>query len=156
MNLRKKMNRFNLLKKENNLTTFRFILFSIITFGIYNVVWFYKRNKLIQNMLGIKIVSDIYVIILIILNVDLFFVDVISMLYKNNLFEIISNILLFVTAIMFFIWANCARKVLTYYCWGEYNIKPKTKPVYAIIFGVFYINYLINSLGKINKPDISK
>ncbi|MWN31038.1 DUF4234 domain-containing protein [Gilliamella sp. Pra-s54] len=48
------MNRFNFLKQKNNLTTFRFILFSIITLGIYNVVWFYKRNKLIQNTLGVK------------------------------------------------------------------------------------------------------
>ncbi|WP_370516472.1 DUF4234 domain-containing protein [Gilliamella sp. Pra-s60] len=53
-NSRKKMNRFNFLKQKNNLTTFRFILFSIITLGIYNVVWFYKRNKLIQNTLGVK------------------------------------------------------------------------------------------------------
>ncbi|SCB98153.1 hypothetical protein GA0061080_10148 [Gilliamella intestini] len=150
------MNRLNFLKQENNLTTFRFVLFSIITLGIYSVVWFYKRNKLIQNALGVKIVSDIYVIILIILNVVLFCADVISILYENNLFEITSNILFFVSVVMFSIWANCARSVLTYYCWGEYNIKPKTKSVYAVILGVFYINYLINALGKINKPDISK
>lgn len=141
------MNAIVELKKANNLSTFKFIIWTLITLGIYQLVWIYRVNKSIKKLLGVEVKSNAYIMTLIMLYFAPFFIALIgvitALVYLKNFNDIIDFIGLF----MWIEWANVARYVLTYYCLGEYNIKLKTKFFYVIIFNIFYINYLINYLG---------
>ena len=142
-----KMNTFVELKKENNLSTFKFILWTLITFGIYQFVWIYRVNKSIKKLLGVEVKSNAYIITLIILNYSPFFIALIGIITSLAFLESVNSIIDFIAFFILIEWVNFARYVLTYYSLGEYNIKLKTKSFYIIIFNIFYINYLINYLG---------
>ncbi|OCG00812.1 DUF4234 domain-containing protein [Gilliamella sp. wkB112] len=135
------------LKKENNLSTFKFIIWSLITIGIYQLVWVYRVNKSIKKLLGVEVKSNAYIETIIILYFAPFFIALIGVITAIFYLKNLNNIIDYIGLFMWIEWANFARYVLTYYCLGEYNIKLKTKSFYVIIFNVFYINYLINYLG---------
>lgn len=135
------------LKKANNLSTLKFIFFSIVTLDIYELVWIYQTNQSINKRLGVKVKSQSYIILLSVLVTISFLDNVLSLLELNNPFEKFNNIIDIIKYLMFVEWSNYARYVLTYYCLGEYNLNVKTKSFYMILFNIYYINYLINFLG---------
>ncbi|GAA5106222.1 hypothetical protein GCM10023211_05750 [Orbus sasakiae] len=51
------------LKQENNLTTFHFVLLSIFTLDLYELLWIYKTNKTISNKTKIVVTGTQYPII---------------------------------------------------------------------------------------------
>lgn len=140
------MKNIDLLKQENNLKTFLFFLLAIVTLGLYELLWMYNTNKLIKRLTGIKVTSNCFVIVLFsITGWGLFFSGFSDV---NSPFYFLANILAMIAWFMSVTWSNAAKNALIYHCLGKYNLKLKTNTFYVVIFNVFYINYIINSLGK--------
>lgn len=137
------MKDIDLLKQENNLKTFTFILLSIVTLGGYDLLWIYNTNKSINRFTGMKVVSNFFVVVLLSFTAWswLFgcYTDIPYFPFLNTIFSLISFI-------MTIVWSNAAKNALIYHCMAKYNLKLKTNNFYIVIFNVLYINYIINSL----------
>ncbi|MCX8727067.1 DUF4234 domain-containing protein [Gilliamella sp. B2838] len=142
------MRDIDLLKQENNLKTFTFILLSIVTLGVYDLLWIYNTNKSINRFTGMKVVSNFFVVVLLSFTAWswLFacYTDIPYFPFLNTIFSLISFI-------MTIVWSNAAKNALIYHCMGKYNLKLKTNNFYIVIFNVLYINYIINSLDNSNR-----
>jgi len=143
------MRDIDLLKKENNLKTFQFLLLSLLTLGLYDYVWIHRMNKLIKQIIGMKVVPNYYFIIL--LSVTAWGGFFYNSFDINSIFYILGTILMIISFMMSVVWANKVKNILIYHCLGQYNINIKTNSFYIIIFNVLYINYIINSQGKIKE-----
>ncbi|WP_392553391.1 DUF4234 domain-containing protein [Orbus wheelerorum] len=143
------MRDIDFLKQDNNLTTFHFLLLSLLTLGLYDYVWMYKMNKSINQIIGMKVVSNYFIIIL--LSAAAWGSLLNNSFAINSIFYFIGTIFIIISFIMSVVWANKAKNTLIYHCLGQYNMNVKTNNFYIVIFNIFYINYIINSLSDIKK-----
>lgn len=143
------MQDIDLLKQKPRLRTFDFILLSIITLGLYDLIWIYNNNKFISKLTGITVTNTHFLIILLSTTAWGSLLD--SAPEENFHFHLIGGVLTITSYIMTIIWSNNARVALTYHCLGQYNFKLKTTSFYILIFNVFYINYVLNSLRKLDE-----
>ncbi|WP_085102698.1 DUF4234 domain-containing protein [Desulfovibrio gilichinskyi] len=144
------MNDINQLKNRINTKTLNFLLLTIVTFGIYPLMWIHKNHNIISEVTKISIFKDSYTIIMAVcVGLESFAgFDI-----QIDLLLIIPEVVLGVFYVMF---SLNARKALQAYALNEYKIKLKMNYLYTIIFSAYYINYCINDLpNDLNKSQLS-
>ncbi|WP_318521225.1 DUF4234 domain-containing protein [Photobacterium leiognathi] len=128
------------LKSVTNIGTFKLLLLSCITGGIYLLMWMYRNQARLNAILGQNIVADKFIIGL---GVALYWSGVASG-SGNPVTLMINVIALIAYAVMYVMWAFKMRKALQHYAVTQYHFKFKMNGFYTCIFTIFYINYCIN------------
>lgn len=119
-----------------------FILLSVVTFGLYPLMWLYRNLHVINNITRSKITSDSFVVWIAVcagMNTLIITMNDLSLMPLSWIFSGI-------TAIMYTVWGFKARKVLQDYARNEFQFELKIKTIYLLLFPVPYINYCINDL----------
>jgi len=145
------------LKDKINTKTLHFVLLSLVTYGIYTVLWLYKNYRLIDTTTKIKTANDNFILwIAICFGLSLWvhelpgiFADV--DFFYGRFYDVTSIILSFITEAFYILWAFKAKTALEEYALNDYKLDLKLNPVYLLIFNTFYINYCINDL-----PDVQR
>ncbi len=139
----------SILKKEVNTKTLNFVLLSIATLGIYNLMWLFKNNSKFEEVLEQKIFDYRLIILLSAI------VGWSSVFSSEPDLEIIGGLLSLASSVFYIVWAFKAKKVIQTSMVNEYKIDYKMNSFYTFFFNMYYINYCVNELeDEVNKANI--
>ena len=132
------------LKDTINTKTLNLVLLTIVTGGIYPILWIYRHCANIEQITKSKIAGETFFIWLAVL-----------FGLGGALKEIcdggavsIGHLLAGTSSVLFIVWAFKARSALEKYAL-THKILLKMETFHTILFNVFYINYCINKLPEI-------
>lgn len=148
------MKEITTLKTINNQGTWRFFFLSIVTMGIYPLMWAWKNTDLFNKEMNSQVKSNILLAITILYTVAVIFEafswESLSPLgydtEESLAFEFISNLIYLAAAICWIIWAIQMKKALEFYAATEFGLNLKLNMFWTILFQYLYINYCINDL----------
>ncbi|MEY1581279.1 DUF4234 domain-containing protein [Providencia manganoxydans] len=146
------MSDINYLSKKLNTTTLQFVLFTILTAGIYPVIWLYKTSQLIETETQQVVIHPYYYIIAsMLLGWEMVLGDARLVMSMGSDFYGFSMILSKVYFIVLIVWAFKAKSILQMYYLKMHGVDIKPNAFYTLIFSVYYINFLINSISEIKE-----
>lgn len=133
------------LKEKVDTKTLNFVLFTIITAGIYPIIWLTKYMETIEEVVKAERSNTNYPLFLAIT------VGLGSNLASGEipLLAILALVLSLLTWVLYIIWAFKIKKALLSYTLNECKINYSMNPFYTAIFSVYYINYCINELSEV-------
>lgn len=137
-----------------NTKTLNFVLLSFVTFGIYPLMWLYRKQGIIIDTTKVSFSSDLYILWIAIcygisrqLSVmgttdpELYGYDP-----TMDAIAMLGGVLSIASTVMYIIWAFKARTALQSYVLNTFKFELKMNVFYLIIFNVFYITYCINAM----------
>ncbi|MEI9599386.1 hypothetical protein V5030_09135 [Moellerella wisconsensis] len=140
------------ISKKLNITTLYFVLLTFITAGIYPVVWLYKVSKLIKSETQYLIIHpNYYLVVSALIGWTMFLGDAQLVMLMGPSAYTFSMILSKVYFIALIIWAFKAKGILQMYYLKVHGMDIKPNSFYTLIFSIYYINFLINSLPEIKE-----
>lgn len=136
------MRNINELKEATNTKTLNFVLLTIVTAGIYPLLWLYRNSPIIEKIVGRKIADESFVIwtaIFLGLGKGL------SSIGDEDL-NMTAAFLNLAAAILYIIWAFKAKAALEEFALNEYKIDLRMNAFYTLCCTLYYVNYCINKL----------
>lgn len=130
----------NKLKEKVNTKTLNFVLLSIVTLGIFNIMWLFKNNNIIEDVLGEKILDNRVIIVLATI------IGWSSALSSEPDLAVITGLLSIASGIFYIVWAFKAKKALQKMMLNDHKIDYTMNSFYTFFFNVYYINFCINEL----------
>ena len=132
--------------------TLHFVLLSIVTFGVWPLLWLYKKQEIISETTGYPLYGNLFIIWLAVCfgvgrqmaamaSPDLAGYDPTS----DTLLGL-SAVLSFACAVMYIVWAFKARTALRHYALTTFHFDLKMNAFYTVVFNVFYITWCINDM----------
>jgi hypothetical protein len=132
--------------------TLHFVLLSIVTFGVWPLLWLYKKQDIISDTLGYPVCGNLFIIWLAIcfgisrqiasmVSPDMYGYDPIS-----ETLLALSGLLSLACGVMYIVWAFKTRDALRRYALNTFHFDLKMNPFYTVLFNVFYINWCINDM----------
>jgi len=138
------------LKDKINTKTLHFVLLSILTYGIYTILWLYKNYRIIDRVTKIKTSTDMYVIWIAIFSGLLYWSEGLTN-YSEIVASFSGGICMVITEVLYILWVFKAKNALQKYALDEYKLNLKMNAFYLVIFNTFYINYCINDLPEVKR-----
>ncbi|MEX9874715.1 hypothetical protein AB7W40_16040 [Providencia rettgeri] len=140
------------LSKKLSTTTLQFVLLTLVTAGIYPVIWLYNASKLIGSETQSVIIHPYYFVVpSLLLGWSMFLGDAQLVMSMGSDFYSFSIILSKVYFIALIVWAFKAKSVLQMYYLKVYGVDIKPNAFYTLLFSTYYINFLINSISEIKE-----
>ena len=142
------MNDINSLKNTLDTKVLNFVLLTIVTGGIYPLMWlFLNQGKLTEAIKNNFVDSNYPLWIAIATGLGWLLSDVgIAISESENIFDHISTLLSFASVVMYIMWGFKAKVALQAYVLKEYKFELKMNMFYTFLFNVYYIVYCINSM----------
>jgi len=141
------------LKDAINTKTIDLVLLTIVTAGIYPLMWMFKNQGIINKITNKEFSGDKFIIWIAVcagLSMTLQFTG-------EDALDVISQLLSLASSILFIVWAFKAKSALQEYALNTHKIDFRMKVFYTLIFNVYYINYCFNDLPESKrKQDILK
>lgn len=141
------------LKDQINTKTVNLVLLSLVTAGIYPILWLYRNFRIIDKTIKTKTASDSFVIwIAILLGLSTMFAAAVPEMntrHSREMLDLISSVLNLTSGIFYIIWAFRAKKGLQEYALTEYKIDLRMNGFYTFLLNVLYINYCINDMPEV-------
>lgn len=153
------MNHVDDLKNQVNTKTVHLVLLSLITLGIYSIIWLLQSNEKIAQTARIKMVGMPYIIWLAICNAWLISGQgILAFIYdflriRND--DLIGMLLLawvlalIIYPILLIVWAFKAKRAIQEYALNTFRLDLPVNAIYLVIFHLFYINYCINNIPEV-------
>ncbi|MEI9745537.1 DUF4234 domain-containing protein [Enterobacter ludwigii] len=146
------MNDISLLSQRLATPTLHFVLLSIVTCGVWPLLWLYKKQEIISETTGYPLYGNLFIIWLavcfglgrqfgVMASPDLAGFDPTS----DTLLGL-SAVLSFACGVMYIVWAFKARTALRHYALNTFRFDLKMNAFYTVVFNVFYITYCINDM----------
>ncbi|HII4325750.1 TPA: DUF4234 domain-containing protein [Enterobacter cloacae] len=146
------MNDISLLSQRLATPTLHFVLLSIVTFGVWPLLWLYKKQEIISETTGYPLYGNLFIIWLAVCfgvgrqmaamaSPDLAGYDPTSDALLG-----LSAVLSLACAVMYIVWAFKARTALRHYALNTFRFDLKMNAFYTVVLNVFYINYCINDM----------
>lgn len=150
------MSTIGTLKNKLSLGTGKFVLLSIATLGIYDIVWLYRVQPMIEEEAGETIADkNYYIYAAAALGWMGFWQGLTNSDDSGAALEGLAAVANLVVLALYIYWSFKAKSVLTRYALRKYQLELKTNAFYTVIFQIFYINYCINNLPEVlEKRDI--
>ncbi|MGL5949527.1 MAG: DUF4234 domain-containing protein [Aeromonas sp.] len=132
----------NDLKFAVNMQTLHFVLLTIVTGGIYPILWIYKYTAIIENLTKSTIADKNYAIWLsVCVGLSGVFIGI-----GDDTAMVIGGLLSLGPWILNINWAFKARTAIQDYALSELKIDYKMNGFYTALVTLYYINYCINDL----------
>lgn len=136
------MSSLNTLKDRLATSTWKLVLLTVATAGLYPILWLAQTTQLLREETKARVVATWYPIWLIGV------AGWVSALYSTrdrDLAEFASGLTLGM-AILYIVWAFKAKKALEEYAINQYRVDPKMNSFFTFFLNIYYINYCINDL----------
>lgn len=128
------------LKDAVETKTLHFVLLTLVTMGIYPLLWLYRYTPVIERITGHSIDNGALVIWISVC------VGLNATIPMEEDFAVFSFVFSAVTTMGYVIWAFKARKALELYADRALSLALRMNPIFVVLFNVFYITYYINQL----------
>ena len=146
------------LKDMFNETTLNFLFLNAITSNTYLVFWLIERYKIFNQMAGRTIISRTMLIVLLVL------ITLPSAILASYLLNYEADGgLYFLLSILSIAWivpgymiVFSISKTMQFFYLDKFGVDLKFNTFYLVIFGLFYINYMINDLEMVEQKEIIK
>lgn len=151
------MENINALKNKIDTKVAKFVLLSVVTGGIYSMMWLYlNQPKLTEHMKNEFVAKDYPLWLAIVTGFGWLLSDIgIAVSDNVTVFDLVAKQLMYASMIMYLVWAFKAKKALQAYTLNEFKFEVKMNLFYTFIFNIFYIVYCINDLeSKLQKHNI--
>lgn len=151
------MENINALKNKIDTKVAKFVLLSVVTGGIYPMMWLYlNQPKLTEHMKNEFVAKDYPLWLAIVTGFGWLLSDIgIAVSDNVTVFDLVAKQLMYASMIMYLVWAFKAKKALQAYTLNEFKFEVKMNLFYTFIFNIFYIVYCINDLEpKLQKHNI--
>lgn len=134
----------NELKDQINTKTMNFVLLTIVTVGIYPIIWLFNNYKVIDKVTASTTANDTFIIWIAIC------IGLSGALSGTGevILDILSLILTIASSVLYIVWAFRAKKALQEYALNTHKIDLKMNGFYTFLFTIYYINYCINDLSE--------
>ncbi len=132
------------LKEKIDTKTLNYVLLSIITAGIYPILWLVKNMESIEDIFKTEKSDKNYILWLAIC------IGLGGSLASTDIFviEMIAGLLSLASWVLYIIWALKIKKALLEYTLTECKINYNMNAIYTVLFTTYYINYCINELNE--------
>jgi hypothetical protein len=135
------------LKDQIDTKTVNLVLLTIVTAGIYPILWLYKNYPVIDKITKIRTADNTFIIwIAVCAGLGGTFTGT-----GEEVLDILSGILRIAVGVLYIVWAFRARKALQEYVLNEHKIVLQMNGFYTFLFNVYYINYCINDLPEVQR-----
>ncbi len=134
-------------KNKLNSKTLYLVLFAIVSLGVYNFMWVYKRTDYIEEKLGTPFKGRFYAISAAILFGFSLIIEKIAYMSNSYPLSLLSSLLGYIAPALITIWAFKVRRALIDYAF-KYQIDLKMNILYTLLFSNYYISYCINDLPR--------
>ena len=132
------------LKDALNTKTVHLVLLSIVTAGIYPLMWMYQNTAVIERITKGQIADRTFIIWLAICaGLGAAFSGTASV--GVNL---IGGLLSIASWVLYIVWAFKAKSALQEYALTEHRLDLRLNWFYTLLFTVYYINYCANDLSE--------
>ncbi len=146
------MNDISLLSQRLATPTLHFVLLSIVTFGVWPLLWLNKKQEIISETTGYPLYGNLFIIWLAVCfgvgrqmaamaSPDLAGYDPTSDALLG-----LSAVLSLACAVMYIVWAFKARTALRHYALTTFRFDLKMNAFWTVLFNVFYITWCINDM----------
>ncbi|MHA7844747.1 hypothetical protein [Serratia sp. D1N4] len=146
------MKEITTLSQRLNTPTLHFVLLSIVTFGVWPLLWLHKKQEIISDTTGYPICGNVFIIWLAVCfgisrqmasmaSPDMYGYDLTS-----DALLTLSMLLSLACSVMYIVWAFKARTALRHYALNTFRFDLKMNAFYTVVFNVFYITYCINDM----------
>lgn len=139
------MSRIEELKDRIDSKTLNFVLLSMVSVGMYTLLWVYRANQIISDVTKSRIVDYTYFIWI---TVCLGLGGLLASMEEFPGIVLIGAAISIAGNVLMILWAFKARKALVDYALTEHRIYLRMNSFYTFIFSAFYINYCINDLAE--------
>lgn len=146
------MTEITTLSQRLNTRTRHFVLLTLMTFGIWPLLWLYKKQSIISDTTGIPIYNTKFIIWLAVSfgGSQLLRLMASEPPYGYNstgdLLAVLSGLLTLTYGVMLVVWAFKVRTALRLYTLRVFHFELKMRVFYTIVFNVNYIIYCINAM----------
>ncbi|GAD80806.1 DUF4234 domain-containing protein [Vibrio ezurae] len=130
----------NILKSKVNTKTLTLVLLSVLTLGVYNAMWLFKNNSVIEDILEDKIFDYKIIIVLAAM------IGWSSFLSSETDFSTLASLLSLLSGIVYIVWAFKAKKSIQKMMLNDHKIDYSMNSFYTFLFNIYYINFCINEL----------
>lgn len=139
------------LKDRVNTKTLTLVLLTMVTGGIYPILWMYRNSPTISSITQKQVVDDSFVIWL---AVCVGLSGALTGSGEQGL-DIVASILAIASGVLYIVWGFKARSSLQTYALHEHKLDLRMNGFYTFLFNVYYVNYCINDLPEAKrKQDI--
>ncbi|STR23082.1 DUF4234 domain-containing protein [Klebsiella oxytoca] len=146
------MTEISTLSQRLNTPTLHFVLLSLVTFGVWPLLWLYKKQDIISDTTGMPVYGNVFIIWLAVCfgigrqmaataSPDMMGYDPVS-----DTLLALSGLLSLACAVMYIVWAFKARAALRHYALNTFHFDLKMNAFYTVVFNIFYITYCINDM----------
>ncbi len=146
------------LKDKVNTKTLNFVLLTVVTFGVYPLLWMYRNNSMIESTIKTKITDNSYIVwIAVCLGVSGAFSESALTSFGDDaiIMFALSMIFSMTSAILYIVWAFKARTAIQNYALNTYKIDLKMNGFLTFFCTIYYVNYCINKLAESRSPELS-
>lgn len=142
------MENINDLKNKIDTKVMNFVLLSIVTGGIYPMMWLYlNQPKLTEQMKNDFLAKDYPLLLAIITGFGWLLSDIgIAINSDVTLLDQVARVFSLASTAMIIVWAFKAKAALQAYALNEFKFELRMNPFYTFIFNVYYIVYCINNM----------
>jgi len=130
------------LKDTINTKTLNLVLLTIVTGGIYPILWMYMNCPKIELITKSKIADNTFIIWLAVcVGLGGAFTNA-----GEESLDIIAGLLTIASWVLYIVWSFKAKAALQNYALNEHKVDLRMNGFYTFFLTLFYINYCINDL----------
>ncbi|AUT95585.1 TPA: DUF4234 domain-containing protein [Citrobacter freundii] len=140
------------LSQRLNTRTLHFVLLTLVTCGVWPLLWLYKKQDIISDTTGYPVYGKLFIIWLAVcyglghqlataVSSDVYGYDPTS-----DTLLTLSGLLSLACGVMYVVWAFKARTALRHYTLNTFRFDLKMNAFYTVIFNIFYITYCVNDM----------
>lgn len=138
------MSDISTLKEKNNLKTLHFILLTVVTMGLYSVVWLHKTTTVVEEVTQIKTLSQTgLVVYLALCGIGGIFFTV-----SDPRFIATGYAMTVIAQLIAIAWCFRVRRALRAYTLTKHNFEQRMNRLYSVLFAFYHINYCINDMAR--------
>lgn len=132
------------LKEKIDTKTLNFVLLTMVTVGIYPILWLAKNQEMIENLFKSEQSNKNYILWLAIC------VGLSGSLGATEMpaLAIASGLLSLASWVLYIMWSLKIKKAILDYTLNECKINYNMNAFYTVLFTTYYINYCITELNE--------
>lgn len=130
------------LKDNINTKTLNLLLLTVVTAGIYAIVWMFINTPKLEKVTSKKIADNTFLIWLAV------FAGLGGALVGTGeeSLDVISGLFTIASWVLYIIWAFRAKNALQEYALTEHKVDLRLNGIYTFFLTIYYINYCVNDL----------
>ena len=134
------------IKDAVNTKTLNLVLLTLVTGGIYLILYVNRHASTIANLTDRKVSDETYVIWLAVCFGLSSSFDTLALDFDLLLLSFIPIMLSIAYSVLAIVWSFKARAALQEYALTVHKVDLRMNAVYTILFPIIYVNYCINDL----------